>query len=63
MKVVIDIPDEFRGWFEGDHFSDSFGRIISEVKMSPRWVAGPYEEELLDMLSDAFGEAEIEKEN
>ena len=55
MKIIIDIPDEFEQHWNKDRFKDSLQRL----KMDANYLAGLYEEELTDMLVDAFQDAQI----
>lgn len=50
MKIIIDIPEEFESHFERDRFDDSLCRLRTDAHC----IAGKYEQELCDMLIEAF---------
>lgn len=50
MKIIIDIPEEFESHFERDRFDESLCRLRTDAHC----VAGKYEQELCDMLIEAF---------
>lgn len=56
MKLLIEIPDEFREHFEFDRFQDSFMRICGDLE-ERKALSGRYEKELLGALKDAFKNA------
>lgn len=67
MKIVIDIPKDFEKHFNEDRFKDSLERIecdiqddINEDHTIPM-VSGLWELELIDMLIEAFKNAESVK--
>lgn len=55
MKITIEIPDEFKKDFLSDRFRDFCGR----VKVDMHCLCGLYEKETIDMLENAFHNAEI----
>lgn len=60
MKITIDIPKEFEKHFGNDRFKDSLERIKADL--DDEFVfAGLYERELLEMLIEAFKNAEKKK--
>ena len=60
MKITIDIPKEFEKHFDNDHFKDSLERIKADLN-GEFVFAGLYERELLEMLIEAFKNAESVK--
>lgn len=58
MKVVINIPDEFKRHFTEDRFADSLNRLKADAG---ECLAGLYEIELCDMLIEAFQNAKVEE--
>lgn len=50
MRIVIDIPKEFEDHFRFDKFNDSLNRLRADAHC----LAGNYEQELCDMLIEAF---------
>ena len=64
MRVVIDIPKEFEQHFNEDKFKDSLLRLKTDTQDGLEHddtISGIYEIELLDMLVEAFGKAEIKE--
>lgn len=68
MKIAIDIPKEFEKHFNNDRFEDSLKRIeadvhdcINETAQNVPAISGNYELELIDMIIEAFKNAEIRK--
>lgn len=64
MKLIIDIPREFENHFGWDRFADSFNRIYGDIEHDIRCdidhaLSGNYELETIEMLKDAFKNAEI----
>ena len=62
MKLVIDIPEDFEQHFNGDKFKDSLLRLKADTNYGlehESTISGIYEIELLDMLVEAFEEAEV----
>ena len=66
MKIVLDLPEEFREHFNFDKFQDSLMRIcgdIDEICKSHSedgpslGMSGNYEYELVDVLKEAFMKA------
>lgn len=67
MKLVLDLPEEFREHFQFDKFQDSFMRICGDIKeislshskpnSDSLGLSGNYERELVDVLKTAFGKA------
>ena len=57
MKVLLTIPDEYRNHFEVDGFADSLMRLKRDA--GTFCLAGRYEQELCDMLTTAFANADI----
>ena len=60
MKLVLNLPDEFRDHFEFDKFQDSFMRICGDIRTDGS-LSGNYEYELADALKTSFSKAEITK--
>ena len=58
LKVTITIPKTFLEHWNHDKFEDSLLRL----KIDANNVAGRYEQELCDMLVDAFKNAEVNNE-
>lgn len=61
MKLVIDIPQEFKDHFTEDRFKDSLERIQMDTRdevYQGYSASGNYELELLDILIEAFKKAE-----
>ena len=58
MKIEIVIPHEFEENFNKDKFNEFFERVNADLK-NHRTVTGNYELETLDMLKNAFKNAEI----
>lgn len=58
MKLMINIPKEFEQDFKNDKFNEFFGRVRADIDGT---VCGKYEFETLDMLENAFENAD-EKE-
>lgn len=60
MKITIDIPKEFEKHFGEDRFKDSLERIKTDCKNPMNWLkSGKCEIELLEMLIEAFKNAEF----
>ena len=57
MKIIIEIPEEFEEHWKMDNFYDSLQRL----KFDANTLAGVYEIELIDMLCNAFKNADIKK--
>ncbi len=57
MKITIDIPKEFEKHFDNDRFKDSMERIKADLN-GEFVFTGLYERELLEMLIEAFENAE-----
>ena len=53
MKIVIDIPKEFKEHFKEDRFEDSLARVASDIE-SFGLLAGRYEQETIIMLRQAI---------
>jgi hypothetical protein len=68
MKMILELPEEFREHFNRDKFQDSFMRIcgdINEICKSHCYpcseslgLSGNLEKELVDVLKDAFKSAD-----
>lgn len=68
MKIILDIPKEFEKHFNNDRFEDSLQRIeadihdcINETAQNVPSISGDYELELVDMLVEAFKNAETKE--
>ena len=64
MKITIDIPQVFEKHFNEDSFEDSLERIRIDTRdefYQDNSASGNYELELLDILIEAFKNAEIRK--
>ena len=67
MKLVIDIPRDFECHFNNDKFKDSLERIECDIRDDINnehtipVISGLWELELIDMLIEAFKNAEIRK--
>lgn len=62
LKITLDIPKDFEQHFSNDRFKDSLKRIQTDVLdeiESDFSISGKYELEVLEMLLDAFKNAEI----
>lgn len=66
MKIVLELPDEFKRDFEDNNLLlaknqmiDSFERIKVDVKDSKNGISGTYEIEILDAFIKAFENVEI----
>ena len=57
MKITINIPQEFEKHFNEDRFKDSLERIKADLN-GEFVFAGLYERKLLEMLIEAFKNAE-----
>lgn len=57
MKLMIEIPKMFEEHYYNDNFADNFKRI--EVDISTGTLSGLYEKELIEMLRNAFDNAEV----
>lgn len=57
MKLLLNIPDEYRNHFEIDGFADSLLRLKKDA--GTFCLAGRYEQELCDMLIAAFASADV----
>ena len=58
MKIIIEIPDQFKGHYRGDRFKDSLERVLFDAR-GHRIIAGNYEWELMEMLIEAFQKSEV----
>lgn len=59
MKVTIDIPAEYEKHFKNDQFKDSLERIKTDcTEMDDTALTWNYDLEVLEMLIDAFQNAE-----
>lgn len=56
MKVVIDIPKDFTGYYIADKFKDFFSRVIVDIDC--RGACGRYEKEIAEMFLKAFDDSE-----
>lgn len=55
MKVIIDIPKEFKSEYYNDKFADTFLRVLADCKtLNYEGVSGNYEHETINMLGRAF---------
>lgn len=55
MKVIIDIPKEFKSEYYNDKFADTFLRVLADCKtLNYGGVSGNYEHETINMLGRAF---------
>lgn len=54
MKLIIEIPKEFEEHYNNDNFEDSLKRIETDMKFGEKCLSGLYEEELIEMLRNAF---------
>ena len=54
MKIMIEIPEEFEEHWKMDNFYDSLQRL----KFDANTMSGLYEIELIDMLCNAFKNAD-----
>lgn len=68
MKIILDIPKDFEKHFNNDRFKDSLKRIeadvhdcINETAQNVPAISGNYELELVDMLIEAFKNAETKE--
>lgn len=66
MKITINIPQDFEKHFNEDRFEDSLKRIkadvhdcINETAQNIPAISGNYELELIEMLIEAFKNAEV----
>lgn len=57
MKLLLNIPDEYRTHFGIDGFADSLMRLKRDA--GTFCLAGRYERELCDMLIAAFANADV----
>lgn len=55
MKIVIEIPSEFKTHFEQDRFEDSLHRLSADAHL----LAGNYEQEVITMLIKAFKDCSV----
>ena len=55
MKLIIEIPEEFKIEFIFDCFEDSLSRLSADAHL----LAGNYEQETAKMLITAFKNAEL----
>lgn len=58
FTVKMEIPDEFREHWDTDRFVDSMERIRIDTQVDGV-LSGKYEVELVDMLKNALGNAEV----
>lgn len=64
MKIIIELPEEFRDHYEMDKFEDSLCRILSVISQKDddgnytAGISGLYEEELIDVLIGGFKNSE-----
>ena len=56
MKVVIDIPNDFKGDYIVDKFKDFFSRVIADIDCNG--MCGRYEKEIAEMFLKAFDDSE-----
>ena len=56
MRIVLDIPEEFRADFE-DRFADFFGRVKEDIDYNG--LCGRYEKETAEMFEKAFRDASV----
>lgn len=62
MKITIDIPKEFEKHFGEDRFKDSLERVRYDCTgMDDTALSWQYDLEVLDMLIEAFENAEFEE--
>lgn len=60
MKITIDIPKEFEKHFGEDKFEDSLERVRFDcTEMDDTALSWQYDLEVLDMLIEAFKNAEF----
>lgn len=52
MKVVIDIPKDFEGYYIVDKFKDFFSRVIADIDC--KGMCGGYEKEIDEMFLKAL---------
>ena len=55
LVVQIKIPEKFIGEWKKDRFKETFERVKADF----HFMAGNYEEETIDMLIEAFKNAEV----
>ena len=55
MKVVIDIPKDFKGDYIADKFKDFFSRVIADIDC--KGMCGRYEKEIAEMFLKAFNDS------
>ena len=58
MKLMIDIPDEFKNDFNKDRFADCFGRILADMS-GHSVLCGNNEQETVEMLAAVFKDAKV----
>lgn len=58
FTIKMEIPDEFRAHWDTDRFKDSMTRIKIDAQVDGV-LSGKYEVELVDMLKNALGNAEV----
>ncbi len=58
MKIILEIPDQFKGHYRRDRFKDSLERVLFDVR-GHRILAGNYEWETMEMLIEAFQKSEV----
>ena len=58
FTVKMEIPDEYREHWDTDRFVDSMERIRIDTQVDGV-LSGKYEVELVDMLKNALGNAEV----
>ena len=57
MKVVIDIPEEFKSDYNGDLFKEFFSRVLCDIQKGT--MCGTYEIEIAEMFLKAFDESKL----
>ena len=55
MKVILEIPEDFKTDYTTDKFKDFFSRVITDMNC----LCGLYEKEIAEMLVKAFANSEI----
>lgn len=67
MKLIIDIPENFKTHYCFDKFDDSLKRIREDIHnhffKCQISISGNYELELLDMLDQSFKDSVVYNEN
>lgn len=54
MKILLELPDDFKVHYDFDKFKDSLGRVSFDLKEHEVLMSGNYEQELMDALYKAF---------